>query len=93
MSTALRPARSRPPYPTRAYDQAVARAAAGLLPKWMLPKNGETEFDRILREAHIPLADAHNFLMVREWVERNCRQKYVPPAILEKFNIRPQDIA
>jgi hypothetical protein len=54
--------------------------------------SNETEFDRLLREANIPLNDAHHYRMVADWVRRYHRTKYVPLAILEKFNIREEEI-
>lgn len=53
----------------------------------------ETEFARMLREAGIPESDAHKYLMVQQWVRRNCRSKFVPVSILEACGIRPEEIA
>jgi len=57
-----------------------------------LPSNPvETEFDKLLREAHISPADAASYRMVQDWVHRNHRSRYIPVSILEAFNIRPED--
>jgi hypothetical protein len=51
----------------------------------------ETEFDKLLREAHISPIDAHKYLMVKQWVYRNHRSKYCPIAVLEACGIQPED--
>ena len=51
----------------------------------------ETEFDRMLREAHISPADAADYAMVRSWVHKNHRSKFCPVPILEACGIRPED--
>ena len=74
-----------------AWDLAEKRAAAGLTPRWMVVA-GETEFERLLREANIKLDDAHKFLMVTDWVRQFYRTKYVPPAVLEAMGIRAEEV-
>ena len=51
----------------------------------------ETEFDKLLREARISLTDAHEHLMVKQWVYRNHRSKFVPIPVLEACGIQPED--
>ncbi len=73
------------------WDQAEKRERAGLAPRWMVDA-GDTEFERMLREANIELADAHKYLMVTDWVRQFYRTKYVPPAVLEAMGIRAEEV-
>ena len=83
---------TRPPLRrSHSWSLAEARAAAGLPPRWMAAA-GETEFERLLREANIKLDDAHKFLMVTDWVRQFYRTKYVPPAVLEAMGIRAEEV-
>ena len=77
---------------SNAWDAAEKRAHAGLPPKWMVD-DGETEFERLLREANIKPADAAGYLMVQEWVRRNYRIKYCPPDILKAVGVYDEEVA
>ena len=77
---------------SNAWDAALKRNAEGKPPEWMV-ETGETEFERLLREANIKPADAAGFLMVQEWVRRNYRTKYCPPDILKAVGVYDEEVA
>ena len=47
----------------------------------------EPEFDRILREANVSLADAHKYLFIREWCQRNRGRVWIDEGVLERMGM------
>lgn len=52
-----------------------------------------TEFDQLLEGIGISINDACHSEIVRAWVRRNYRSKFVPPAVLEACGIHSVDVA
>jgi len=51
------------------------------------PQSTEPEFTKILREAGIEQSDAHKYLFVREWCQRNRGRCWIPESVLEAMNL------
>jgi hypothetical protein len=79
--------RYNPAHPSglNAWDRALKRATEGKLPAWMIPE-GETQFERVVREAGVAgagIEEAARNRAVREWVHRNYGRYFVPEKMLE----------
>jgi hypothetical protein len=72
---------------SNAWDRAEKRAAAGLPPRWMV-NPGETEFERVLKQA----GGNVNNPTVREWVRQNVGRRWIPTEVLEKFGMRAEEL-
>jgi hypothetical protein len=88
MTARTTPVTPDPARPLRPYDAAIARAQAGLPPRWMVGE-GETEFERVVREA----GGEVDHPMVHLWVRKNYRRQFVPESVLAQVGIRPEEIA
>ena len=74
------------------WQNALIRNAQGLPPIWMV-ETGNSEFDKLLRQEKVNLKDAHRNQVVREWILKNFRRRYIPLAVLEACGIRPEEVA
>ena len=52
-----------------------------------VPYTGSTSFEEVVKKLRLGPADYHRSAELREWVQRNKDQKYVPVDLLEAWDL------